>query len=371
MARSIPALENVRADGSKPTLGPRASGEPMFEVSTITQRRKSTRRPCRSVSRPSSKTCRNRSQIGCAAFSNSSSRTTENGSLRTEETRAAPRCSCVVSESSRSSDSGVWYSLMSRRTSRSADPKRNAASDFAISVLPVPVGPTKRKTPSGRVGSVRPALIIAIRSTTRVHGLRLLEDAALEERAHLIERERGLGIEQGEREAGPGRERREHVGAVEALGPLLGRLGCGRVQESEEVPWRRDPGQELLRELEGFRERLVVRRDRRARPARVHASRRRSSPPRRAGERARPRRRSRRAAARHTRSSTAVGVASASERDRPGLDMRAGARRAAPEGSACAGRRRASPGAPGSTQTTSCPATDSTRFFTRPSSSPM
>ena len=61
---------------------------------------------------------------------------------------------------------GLWNSLMSRRTSRSAEPNRNSASAFAISVFPVPVGPTNRKTPSGRVGSVTPALIIAMRSTT-------------------------------------------------------------------------------------------------------------------------------------------------------------------------------------------------------------
>ena len=88
---------------------------------------------------------------------------------------------------------------MSSRTSRSAEPNRNSASVFAISVLPVPVGPTKRKTPSGRVGSVTPALIIAIRSTTQSTASRLLEDAPLEERAHLAERERNVGVEEGER----------------------------------------------------------------------------------------------------------------------------------------------------------------------------
>ena len=79
--------------------------------------------------------------------------------------RAARRRSMFVSARSRSWLSGVWYSLMSSRTSRSAEPKRNSASALAISVLPVPVGPTKRKTASGRLGSVRPALTSAIRST--------------------------------------------------------------------------------------------------------------------------------------------------------------------------------------------------------------
>ena len=36
-------------------------------------------------------------------------------------------------------------------------PKRNAASDRAISVLPTPVGPRNRKEPAGRLGDFRPA----------------------------------------------------------------------------------------------------------------------------------------------------------------------------------------------------------------------
>ncbi len=48
---------------------------------------------------------------------------------------------------------------------RSGEPNRNSASVLAISVLPVPVGPAKRKTPRGRVGSVTCALIMATRST--------------------------------------------------------------------------------------------------------------------------------------------------------------------------------------------------------------
>ena len=49
--------------------------------------------------------------------------------------------------------------------SLSAEPKRNSASVFASSVLPVPVGPAKRKTPIGLPGSFSPAFSIAIRST--------------------------------------------------------------------------------------------------------------------------------------------------------------------------------------------------------------
>ena len=175
---------------------------------------------------------------------------TAKGSLRIDEISAAPRDSAVVSESRRSRDSGVWYSLMSSRTRRSAEPKRNSASAFAISVFPVPVGPTKRNTPSGRVGSVTPALIIAIRSTTAVDRLGLLEDAPLEERAHLLERKRRIGIEEGEREARRRRRGSRARRAREALGSLLGRLGGGRLQEPQDVAGRGDPGQELLRQLE-------------------------------------------------------------------------------------------------------------------------
>ena len=53
--------------------------------------RKSTVWPLASVSRPSSNTCRNRSQaLGCA-FSNSSSRTTENGCLARDGEGVASR----------------------------------------------------------------------------------------------------------------------------------------------------------------------------------------------------------------------------------------------------------------------------------------
>ena len=69
--------------------------------------------------------------------------------LGTDEIKAPPRVGGRIGRR-RSSDSGLLNSLMSRRIIRSGDPKRNSASALAISVLPVPVGPTKRKTPSGR-----------------------------------------------------------------------------------------------------------------------------------------------------------------------------------------------------------------------------
>ena len=49
------------------------------------------------------------------------------------------------------------YSDMSSRIMALSLPNRNAASDRAISVLPTPVGPRKRKEPTGRLGDFRPA----------------------------------------------------------------------------------------------------------------------------------------------------------------------------------------------------------------------
>ena len=93
---------------------------------------------------------------GCA-FSNSSSRTTENGCLRTwlmsdavSGDVALPRILAV--------DSAVWNSLMSRRIRRSSEPNRYSAAVLASSVLPVPVGPANRNTPIGLLGIVQPGL---------------------------------------------------------------------------------------------------------------------------------------------------------------------------------------------------------------------
>ncbi len=55
---------------------------------------------------------------------------------------------------------------MLRRTSRSCEPKRYSASSLASCVLPTPVGPAKRNTPSGRRGSLSPALSSATERST-------------------------------------------------------------------------------------------------------------------------------------------------------------------------------------------------------------
>ncbi len=50
---------------------------------------------------------------------------------------------------------------------RSREPKTNSARAFESSVLPTPVGPAKKSTPTGRRWSARPALITAMISVTR------------------------------------------------------------------------------------------------------------------------------------------------------------------------------------------------------------
>ena len=46
---------------------------------------------------------------------------------------------------------------MSKRISDFSDPKRNSASRLATSVFPTPVGPRKKKQPTGRNGDFKPA----------------------------------------------------------------------------------------------------------------------------------------------------------------------------------------------------------------------
>ncbi len=185
-----------------------------------------------------------------AAFSNSSSSTTAEG-IASESTRsggtARLRRSCRRAVARETPVSGT-RSCRSERGG-SVEPKRNSASAFAISVLPVPVGPTKRKTPSGRVGSVTPGLDHRNPLDDAVDRVGLLEDACSKN-----VRTSSRGAARRDRGARAGvptrRERREHVAAREAAPPLLVGLGGGRSQESKDVAGRRDPGKELLRQLE-------------------------------------------------------------------------------------------------------------------------
>ena len=55
-----------------------------------------------------------------------------------------------------------------------------SARAMAVSVLPTPLGPTSRKTPIGRRGSVRPARAVLIALGHRLQGLPLADDALLQ-----------------------------------------------------------------------------------------------------------------------------------------------------------------------------------------------
>src|SRR5947208_15781129 len=46
---------------------------------------------------------------------------------------------------------------MSKRTSDFSEPNKNSAKRLATSVFPTPVGPRKKKQPTGRKGDLRPA----------------------------------------------------------------------------------------------------------------------------------------------------------------------------------------------------------------------
>ena len=87
------AMTRSRASGSispsEVTPSSRYS-EPMFEVMMITVLRKSTVRPCASVSLPSSRTCSSVLNTSGCAFSISSNSTTEYGLRRTASVSCPP-----------------------------------------------------------------------------------------------------------------------------------------------------------------------------------------------------------------------------------------------------------------------------------------
>ena len=164
MARMTCAFENVSPGGANPKPPLRWAVAPRLLVMMMRQWRKSATRPEGSDRRPSSKTCRNKSQMPDQDFSNSSSKITENGCLRTRA-MSEPVSPGDPSPMILGIESGVWNSLMSRRIMRSSSPNRKLAVVLASSVLPVPVGPAKRKMPTGLAGSFRPAFSMAMRST--------------------------------------------------------------------------------------------------------------------------------------------------------------------------------------------------------------
>ena len=132
---------------------------------------KSTVRPCESVIRPSSSTCNSTLKTSGCAFSTSSNRTTEYGFLRTASVSWPPSSYPTYPGGApirRDTEYFSMYSLISRRTMLDSSSNRLAASAFASSVLPTPVGPKNRNEPIGLVGSLIPALERIIASVTLV-----------------------------------------------------------------------------------------------------------------------------------------------------------------------------------------------------------
>ena len=110
--------------------------------------------PCPSVILPSSKICKNLSKIEGCAFSISSNNKMENGLFFTAFVSCPPDSYPTYPGGAPKSFWSLWdcpYSLISKRIQLRSSPNSFSASVFAVSVLPVPVGPAKNKTPLGFV----------------------------------------------------------------------------------------------------------------------------------------------------------------------------------------------------------------------------
>ena len=145
--------------------------EPRFDVIIMIVFLKSTVLPCESVIRPSSSTCNSTLNTSGCAFSTSSNSTTEYGFLRTASVSCPPSSYPTYPGGApikRETEYFSIYSLISRRTMLDSSSNRLAASAFASSVLPTPVGPKNRNEPIGFVGSLIPALERMIASVTFV-----------------------------------------------------------------------------------------------------------------------------------------------------------------------------------------------------------
>ena len=244
---------------------------------------------------------------------------------------------------------------MSRRTSRSGEPKRNSASAFAISVLPGPGRAEEEEDAERprRVGEARLDHRDPLDDTG--HGVRLLEDAPLEERANLLERKRRAG-RRGVRAGAPSRPRGSRARRASSK---LSRLVLVRARR----PWSRSAGggrrARRCRAGTAGRGRSdtgegLRRRSRRRAPSCSSACRATAieSSSSRGPHPDRGRRRSTsRAAARRGARSSAVGVTSATSVIVPGFDVREERVEKSLRTAVSAGPRRAPPGARAATQT--------------------
>ena len=214
--------------------------EPTFDVRMITQRRKSTVRPL---------------QVGEAAVVEDLQEEVPDRRARPSRTRRAGRPRTGPSRTDEISGAAVLLDARRRRAAArgcrasgtrscrggrgaSREPNRYSASALAISVLPVPVGPTNRKTPSGRVGSVRPALTSAMRSTRQSTASGWPSTRSRKKRAHVARASSGSS---GRASRAAGREARgEHASTSAASIVLAAGLG-GLVRGGADEPQQRCP----------------------------------------------------------------------------------------------------------------------------------
>ena len=260
-ARSASATLNAPAAGSNPTPVPAAIAEPTLDVRTITDRRKSTSCPCESVSRPSSKTWRKTSHTGSDAFSNSSSRhDAERVAADGGDQPRAPPADLRVGEEplQRLRRLELAHVEPDEPLGRAEQEPGERLCDLRLARA----GRTEEEEDAERPTGIRePRLDHRDPLDDAGHGVRLLQDALVEERADVLEVQRRRRIEEGEGQPGRRGERGEHVAPVEPREALVVRLERGRVDEAEKAARRCDSGEELLRKVGAPHEGLVVRRD--------------------------------------------------------------------------------------------------------------
>mmetsp|Transcript_7362 Transcript_7362/g.17761 ORF Transcript_7362/g.17761 Transcript_7362/m.17761 type:complete len:654 (+) Transcript_7362:732-2693(+) len=141
--------------------------DPMLEVKMMMVFLKSTVRPCPSVMRPSSSTCRSTLNTSGWAFSISSNSTTLYGLLLTASLSCPPSSYPTYpggAPTRRDTESFSMYSDMSMRTICSSESNSRSVSTLASCVLPTPVGPRNMKEAMGLSGSDRPTLLLCTAS---------------------------------------------------------------------------------------------------------------------------------------------------------------------------------------------------------------
>ena len=154
---------------------------PRFEVMTISVLRKSTVRPCPSVSRPSSSTCKQHVEhVGMRLLD----LVEQHHLIGPPPHRFGERAAFLVADiARRRADQPRHRVLLHVFATCRCGPSRSRrrtgtrASALVSSVLPTPVGPRNMNEPIGRLGSCRPARARRTAVDTAAHRLALADDA--------------------------------------------------------------------------------------------------------------------------------------------------------------------------------------------------